>query len=245
MTDKPSIEQNNQSQPFNQTVDGLPKYSIYSDLIRSFMVVLRNFWIVIPVTILGAGLTYVILEQQPKIYESEATVVVYPQINPGDDNILRVIDIMRYDIVGTYVELLRSRSSVDNAVDALESTYDEDVLDDAIIDIRPVENSSVIAVNVRTTDPEAAQALADEIVLQTMRNNATLGQLSEFYPIQILDTASYSSTPVAPQTKLSLVVGLVASLILGIALAFGYESFRMARQEEKLAQKQKSDSKTQ
>ena len=210
-------------------VDGISRYPIYTDILSSIGTILRYFWLVIPITLLGTALVYYFLDQQPRIYESTATVVIYPQINPGDeDAILRVVDTMGYNVVGTYVQLLRSQTITSDAFDTVAADYSEDILDDAVIEISAIDNSSIVVITTRTYDPQASKDLADNIIQRTMRSNALLGPLSEFYPLQILDEGSLPKDPVAPNSTLGLLIGFVASAGLAIAVAFMVDVYRQA-----------------
>jgi receptor protein-tyrosine kinase len=187
------------------------------DLESFFGVVLRNVWVVVLLTAMGLGLALgAVLIQRP-VWEAETSVVVSPLAAPPSGSLYGV-EVLDLNIVGTYVQLLRSRRVLQDATAVLTPRYGEEQLQRALIDVRPVENSSVIVVLVRSRDRDLAVELADTVVSLAMESNP-VPVLEQAYPMIVLDPAATGDDPAAPNVRLSLLLGTLAGGILGLGAA--------------------------
>lgn len=205
--------------------------SIYSDITTIFRVLFRNLWIIILVVIVGTAGVYFLLNTQEAVYEATTTVIIAPQIEEGDDaEALRVIDTMRYNIVGTYVQLLRSRTNRLESETDLSDTYEQQALRDAIVEVRAIENSSVISVIVRANQPELSRDLANDIAEQAI-NTEAIPSITNLYPMIVLDSAQLPEEPVSPDMRLGLILGFAGSFIVGLILVFIVDTIRQFRNQ--------------
>jgi len=203
---------------------------LYVDVVSLLRVILVNSWLIVLIAAAGTIATFLYVDQLPNIYQSSSSVVVLPRSDVARSQ-LEGIDVLDLNVVGTYVQILESRNVTESAYDALESDYDRVALEDAQVDIRPVSNSSIIRINIRSENRQLAMDLNTQLAFQTIEENP-LESLRDLYPIAQLDAASEPEEPVAPNTTLSLVLGGAGSLVIGIALAFLLDAFVRYRKKQ-------------
>lgn len=222
-----------QSTSNTTTSENAPIGPIYLDIVSFLRILITNSWLIALVTIIGAAATFLYVESQPKVYESYASLIVLPfqsteDGDVGDGNQLEALRLLNLNVIGTYVQILRSRVVEANTQAVLMETYSKDEVDETEITIRPVENSSIITITARSTDPALSQQMVQEISNQVITNTPdAVQEVINLYPIEILDAADFPEDPVAPQTKLVLVLGILGSAAVGVALAFLFHNMRV------------------
>jgi capsular polysaccharide biosynthesis protein len=78
------------------------------------------------------------------------------------------------------------------------------------IDLRPVRNTSIIAIRVYGDQPDEAAQIANEIA-QTYKNHNNLSS----FRVEIVDRASPALRPIRPNKPLNLAIGALLGLVLG------------------------------
>jgi len=93
------------------------------------------------------------------------------------------------------------------------------------MDLRPVRNASLIAINVYGEQPEEAARIANEIaqVYQEQTNPGT-------FQVEIVDRASPALRPYRPNKPLNLAIGVLLGLVLGTAAGFGRVALHAAKE---------------
>jgi len=89
------------------------------------------------------------------------------------------------------------------------------------IALRPVRNTSIIAIGVYDDQREEAARLANEIA-QAYKDHNSLGPLQ----VEIIDRAVPGRRPVRPNKPLNLAVGALLGLVLGVTVGAGLAGFR-------------------
>jgi uncharacterized protein involved in exopolysaccharide biosynthesis len=191
------------------------------DLESFFRMAWRHAWIILLGTLVGHGLAMGMMELQDPIWKAETTVVVSPLDNTQRGSLYGV-EVLDLNIVGTYVQLLRSRGVVGEASDTLARRYGLETLEDAVIDVRPIENSSVIVVSVRSSDRNLAIELANAVVTRAIEANP-VPVLDRAYPLVVVDSAATGNDPVSPNHRIGLLLGTLAGAILGLGGATLFE----------------------
>ena len=120
--------------------------------------------------------------------------------------------------MGTYIQLLRSRQVLGGATGSLLATHGYEALREAEIDVRPIENSSVVVVSVRSSDRKLAIDLADAVVARAIEANP-VPVLAKAYPMVVVDSAATGDEPIAPNRRIGLLLGTLAGGILGLGAA--------------------------
>ncbi len=190
--------------------------SAYTDIFQFLRVILNNWWVILIVSIIGSVAAYFIIEAQPSIYEVETSIAIMPTID--DDAIPRPLDQM--DIaLGTYVQVLRSQNLITRAESELLESFDEDLVDSVKVQVRPVENSSIIVVMIQARSAELALAYAEAITNQLINENP-LPRFELAYRPEILDAPVLPDTPSLPNKLENFVLVSLGFFIVGVLLAF-------------------------
>lgn len=231
-----NIPQTDPTGPANVTTesrDSRGVASAYMDVVMLLRILLVNSWLIILVTGIGAAGAFLYTEIQTPIYETSSTLIVLPFGDPSRDEI-DAIRALNLNIIGNYVQLLRSRSITEAAYAELTDEYSLGALRDAVVDIRPISNSSIINVSVRSSDPQLAKDLVDQIALTIQTSNdESIISFVDAYPIEVLDVSEVPTTPVTPQRRLAVVFGAAGALAVGVVLAFLLDGFTHYRRSLK------------
>ncbi len=223
----------NQSTNNDLPIKNTPIAPVYLDVVSFLRILIVNSWVIALVTIIGGAATFLYVNSQPEVYESYASLIVLPFQNTGDGvigegNQLEALRLLNLNVIGTYVQVLRSRALNNNTEQVLLATYSEDDIEDNEVIIRPVENSSIITITARSTNPMLARDTAIEVANQVIQNSPdAVRDFVGLYPIEILDSADLPEESVAPQTRLVLVLGILGSGAVGVVLAFLFHNFRL------------------
>jgi len=218
------------SSPINEDLDGVPAQYGYVDIVQFFRILLSNLWVILIVTVAGSAITFLVVNSLQEVYQSEASLVVLPNFDSSAiPKPLEKIEIAQ----GTYVQVLRSQSLRNDVRQTLASRYTSSQLSKIVTGVQPVENSSIIVVTVQSENAQLAQDYANEVVKQITTKNP-LPAFEVAYGMEILDEASFPSSPSYPDKKLSLALGGLGSFILGILGAFLMDTYIKARRRAKL-----------
>jgi capsular polysaccharide biosynthesis protein len=130
--------------------------------------------------------------------------------------------------LGTYVQVLRSQTLHDNVKGLLAPSFPPERLSGVDTQVQPIENSSIITVVVQSPDAALAKSFATEMINQVIDDNPLpLFQLA--YRVHILDSPNLPDRPVLPNKPVSLMLGAAGSLLVGLALAFLFDTWRRRR----------------
>jgi capsular exopolysaccharide synthesis family protein len=123
-----------------------------------FRPLLKWWWLLLISTLLAGVGSYFFLEQQPAVYQTQATVMVGRVVdnpNPSYNELY-----LTQQLANSYAEILRRQPVREATMQALGL----DRLPDYVV--RVVPNSQLIEIVVRDTNPRRAQAVANELVNQ-------------------------------------------------------------------------------
>jgi uncharacterized protein involved in exopolysaccharide biosynthesis len=198
------------------------------DVAQFLRVIIANIWIIVVVAVLGTGLTYVVVNAQKPIYETQTSLAVIPNID--DTAIPRPIQ--QIDVaLGTYIQVLKSQSLNQRVAETLKSTYDSKLVDEITPDVKVVENSSIITLTIQSSNSDLAQAYAQELVHQVSVNNP-LPNFEISYRLAVLDAPDLPTAPVFPNKKVSVMLGAAGSLIVGVMAGFIFQSYVKPRRRK-------------
>jgi capsular polysaccharide biosynthesis protein len=80
-----------------------------------------------------------------------------------------------------------------------------------------LNNTAVIKVAVRDTNPERAALIANEVAKTFMEEVSNIMKIEN---VQVIDYAEIPSVPVSPRIPLNLAISLVLGLMLGVFISF-------------------------
>ena len=178
----------------------------------TFNELLHVFWrrklLIAAVTAAVIGLAYVGTKLVEPRYESTATLALSPQNLNNDLIFFGTLDA----IVPVYADAATSQTTLNAAEQQLGSPVEN-------VTVQTFKGTGLIKIKARSTDPEVAQRRA-EAVAQTMVRRSASGDIGlESLELTEIDKATLPTDPVFPRTKLTLLVGALLGLGLGLGAA--------------------------
>ena len=187
--------------------------------LRSLLrLLLRRWWVIIPIFLITVGSTAVLTLSQRPIYQSTTTLLVTPStdLSATQDDILNSLQILsrQSEIAATYALVAASATIRQAVTDQLGLTPIDRRNAQIDLDARLVPGSQVIAIDVRSNDAQLATSYATAVAEEL---TDYVSDLTETFDMITLDPASIPASPIAPNIPLNMAVGVAA----GIALALG------------------------
>ncbi|MGI8658259.1 MAG: diguanylate cyclase, partial [Candidatus Limnocylindria bacterium] len=185
--------------------------------LRSLLQILVNrWWIIVPTFLITIGIAGVLALSQRPAYEASSTLLVTPGANVGSETLSALAVISRQtEITDTYAQIASSRSIQKTAADALSLTGDQ--RRDVRLISRLVTGTTLVSITARSSSAELsanyANAVSDALVDYVNRQY-------DVFALSVLDPATTPHDgPVSPNVPLTLGLGGVAGLMLGIGIA--------------------------
>ncbi len=180
------------------------------DYLRIFV---RWWWIIVLASVPTIATTFYLVNQQPDVFASEGTMVIRPRAVDQEDALRAVGTLIRgAEINSTYAAIARSDVIRQRAAARLDDPRMRDL--DMTTEI--VTGTNILRIGVTGPDP----ALAHELATIMMDEVATYVQESgDAYLLTPLDLPDLSDDPVAPDRRLTIALGVVLGLSLGMGLA--------------------------
>jgi tyrosine-protein kinase len=174
-----------------------------------FQVVWRRKLIVVAVTLLGVGLAIVALNTLTPKYESTSTVALSPTGGEDDDVfLLTVLDA----VTPVYADAAVSRSTKEAARLKTGGDLGE-------ISVRTFDNSPIIRIKARHSDPDVAQRSAQAVTDVLLERSGANGIGIPNLVVRQIDPADRPTDPVFPHTALTLGAAILLGLSAGLAVA--------------------------
>ncbi len=163
---------------------------------------------------LAAIVTFFVLTPQ---YRSQAQLIVtLPQTETTNANDVN----MNLQMINTYKELVTGDLVINQVKDRIESEYgiDKSVqeLKDSV-EVTQSQNSLMFSIRATDTSSVYAANIANTTALVFQENAKDVLSVDK---ISIISNAEASSSPVSPNNKLNLAIGLVLGIIVGVGIAF-------------------------
>ena len=188
--------------------------------LSQFLGVLRARWKFVVVTLgFGALITALVIVLVPPTYGSTATLLISaPSTGVADTYSASLTAAQRAE---SYANLAKSSDVLSRVAERLGDEVSVADLAEQV-DTSVVETTLLLRVDARAASPELAQQIAtlesDEII-RLVKNLETPSDEDVPAPIvaRVAGKASVNTTPVTPNVPLNLAVGLLLSLLIGIA----------------------------
>ncbi len=163
---------------------------------------------------LAAIVTFFVLTPQ---YRSQAQLIVtLPQTETTNANDVN----MNLQMINTYKELVTGDLVINQVKDRIESEYgiDKSVqeLKDSV-EVTQSQNSLMFSIRATDTSSVYAANIANTTALVFQENAKDVLSVDK---ISIISNAEASTSPVSPNNKLNLAIGLVLGVLVGIGIAF-------------------------
>lgn len=163
------------------------------------------------------------------MYSSRAQLIVrLPQSETANVNEING----NLQMINTYKDLIKSDVVMKVVRDKMQSEYNSDLSIDAIKDsvsVNQSPNSQMFSIEVKDTDPFVAQNIANLTALTFQERAKDTLSVDK---INIISEAVVNTTPVSPNNKLNLLLGMVVGALLGIFLSFVLELLDKTIKEE-------------
>ncbi len=169
-----------------------------------------------------------VLPQRP-IYESSGTWLIRSDI-PGDvGNAIDAANALsqNVNIATSYATVARSDMIRRRAIETLGLSVDTA---DTKVDAEVLTGTNVLSISVRGPDPSVDRDLAQAVGQQLV---AYVVSIRDPYAIDQIDAPKVSRTPIAPNKKLTIGLGVVLGFMLGIGLALLAEYLSEGARSEK------------
>lgn len=171
--------------------------------------------------------TFFILTPQ---FSSQAQLIVtLPQSNTTNANDVNT----NLQMINTYKDMIVSDLVLNEVKERLE-TEDQIVMSaeeiKKAISVNQSQNSQMFSIQAISPNPDTAQQIANTTsnVFQTKAKD-----VMNVDKISIISEAVADGTPVSPNNKLNIAIGLVLGLIVGVGLSFLFELFDRTVKDEK------------
>lgn len=133
------------------------------DLRQYAAIGLKWWWLMLIGLLLGAGVGFVITKQQPPTYQATTTLIVGPSIQAANLNTTDIRD--SAELAWTYAAMAKRQPVLQNVIDQLGLNRDWEALVGQI-GVEPVLDTQLLEITAKSTSPDEARAIADEIANQ-------------------------------------------------------------------------------
>lgn len=183
--------------------------------LRRYLEVGRRWWWLVGVALLATtAVTVASVASETPTYESSATFLVRPRSDDVSQD-ARAFDalIRGVTINNTYASIARSDLIRDRAERQLDPAARAD---DMNVSAKVLTDTNIVSVSVKGPDPDHVLALARAISAEAVEY---VNHLADVYLLQSLDEPTRPHSPVASNRMLTISIGVVLGIALGVGLA--------------------------
>ena len=192
------------------------------DLREYLHILRRRWWMIALISLMVILLTvvYSFFIVTP-IYESATTVMVSTPVtyanSPVDMNELN----LNRRLAETYGEIVRSRRVANQVISEMSLTMSPGALNNKV-QVSQVRDTEFIRISVTDPDPAMGTAIANNIA-EAFKDNVV--EIMNVDNVSTLDEAVEPLSPISPNERLNIAIGLVLGLMLGVFVVFVREYF--------------------
>ncbi len=165
----------------------------------------------------------------PKYSSQAQLIVTLPQSDTANVNDVNT----NLQMINTYKDMIVSDLVLNEVKDRLETEDNVKMTAGQIkdaISVNQSQNSQMFSIQATSTNAVTAQQIANT-TSQVFQENAK--DVMNVDKISIISGAVANTTPVSPNNKLNLVIGLVLGMMVGVGLAFLFELLDRTVKDEK------------
>jgi len=183
------------------------------DLKEIFFLLLSKIWIIVGATIYMALMAFLITKVFiTPMYTSKTTMYV---MNKESNTAITYSDLqVSSQLTTDYLEIVKSRTVLQEVIDALELDMTVNSLKNRIVVSSPA-NSRIIEMTVEDEDPDVAKAIADslakisgEYIMQKMHTES----------VDVIDEGNLPAEPSSPSTVKNTVIGAALGMIIAVGI---------------------------
>jgi capsular polysaccharide biosynthesis protein len=191
------------------------------DLRRYLQVSARRWWLVLLAVLVTGGATAKLVLPIPDEYQSKATFIVRPNGTEAGEEIRAIDTLIRGgSINATYASIARSRLIRDRAREHISAGSGVSGLR---AKAEVVTGTNILSITVRSRDPQLAHAFLAAVSEETV---AYVLEVDDAYRLEPLDPPSVPTQPVDARKGLTISLGVVLGLALGVGLSLLIEYLR-------------------
>lgn len=183
---------------------------------------LGKWWLILIAFLLTVIPTVLLVREQPWIYEAKTSFVIRPRssLTADQEEFVKAVDTLsrRTEINTTFSEVASSRLIKQRAIDQLDLTSGE--RKGLKVNARVIAGTNVLEIIVQGLQPGVVRDFANAISLET---TDYIRNLYDVFELEPLDTATLPDSPVRPNKPLTIALGGIFGLILGVGLVFFIE----------------------
>lgn len=205
---------------------------------RYLRIARRRWFVLLVATAVTTVLTLAFVLPQEAYYRSSGTYLITPRTDEADR--LDAFDTLSrgLSISATYASIARSEAIRQRAETQLG---DPDVLGEMSVSAEPVTGTNLVEISARGQDPDLAQSLAEAIGTETI---VYLEEIGDSFQLEPLDPPDTPGSPLSARKKLTVGLGVIVGLLLGMGVAVMLENMgapiwpkpRRLRKEQRAAQ---------
>ncbi|EOH96883.1 hypothetical protein UAY_02615 [Enterococcus moraviensis ATCC BAA-383] len=172
---------------------------------------------------LGLGvagiLTYFVIT--PKYSSQVQLIVRLPQNDTTNVNDING----NLQMINTYKDLIKSDTVMTEVQQRMKAEYENDLSIEVLkesVSVNQSQNSQMFSIVSKVTDPIVAQNIANQTALVFQEQAKDMLNVDK---ITIISSATANMSPVSPNDKMNLMIGLALGVLFGIALSFILELF--------------------
>lgn len=187
-----------------------------------FDIIKKRFALILTAMFLGLGVSAVVtfVLMTPKYSSSTQLMVKLPRPAEGVNSNVNDVNFNLY-MITTYKDFITTSNIVaDMAAETVvkETNFKGNAKDiQEMIEVVQEQNSQMFSVKATSTDPKVAQVVANTVA-KVFQEQAK--EVIEVDKISIIAPANLNTSPISPNNKLNLFIGLVLGLMVGIGFAF-------------------------
>jgi capsular polysaccharide biosynthesis protein len=190
--------------------------------LRRYLEVSRHWWWLVSLALLAAAaVTVASVASQTPTYQSSASFLVRPRSDDASED-ARAFDalIRGVTINTTYASIARSQLIRDRAEERMDP---EARADEMSVSAKVLTDTNIVSLSVKGPDADHVLALTNAISAEAVEY---VNGLSDVYVLQPLDAPTRADDPIATNRTLTISIGVVLGLALGVGLALLVEYLR-------------------
>jgi len=191
----------------------------YERLLRLFI---KKLWLIILLPILtGVPAAYYALNFVKPVYEASTTLyVISKHIDASTARNQYLDNLVDFDMVKDYEELMKSNAIVSKVIDELDLPYDPEALS-RNLSVGSKNDTRIMEISVLDNDPKLAQDIANKFAVVFMLEAIRLIKVEN---VEIVDMARLPKTPVNASKPLKVMaLAIMAGFTTAVGIIFSLE----------------------
>lgn len=187
-----------------------------------FGIIKKRLALIITLMFIGLGfsavMTFVVMT--PKFSSSTQLIVKLPRAAEGTNSNVNDVNFNLY-MITTYKDFITTSNTLAESTQeivARETNFKGSAADiQAMLQVTQEQNSQMFSIKATSEDPKIAQAVANTAA-QVFQEQAK--ETLEVDKVSIIAPAPLNVSPISPNNKLNLLIGLVLGLMVGVGISF-------------------------